>query len=301
MTDSLFSSQMTKPHPLDDQYQLLNLSILAECSHVTVVALNRPSKRNAINRQLWVEIGDAFRRLGSLGDGCRCILLTGKGKAFSAGIDISDPSFFPQPAGGDTEDDDDIAHQGMAFLPKVRAMQECFTALETCSVPVVAAIHGSCIGAGIDLACCCDIRLCAPGTVFSVREVRLGLAADIGTLQRLPKITGHDSRVRELCLTGESFDDQEALRIGFVSRVTHDLWSDAAALCTSISSNSPVAVAGTKRSLVYSRDHTVQEGLDHIASHNAMALMTKDLAASFVAAASRTQPIFEDLPPFSRL
>jgi Delta3,5-Delta2,4-dienoyl-CoA isomerase len=300
MTDSLFSSTETEPHPLDDQYQLLSLSILAKCPHVTVVALNRPSKRNAINRQLWVEIGDAFRRLGSLGDGCRCILLTGQGKAFSAGIDISDQSFFPQSAQGD-DDDDDIAHRGMAFLPKVRAMQECFTALEACYVPVVAAIHGSCIGAGIDLACCCDVRLCAPGTVFSVREVRLGLAADIGTLQRLPTITGHDSRVRELCLTGENFDDHEALRIGFVSRVTHNLWSDAAALCTLISSNSPVAVVGTKRSLVYSRDHTVQEGLDHIASHNAMALMTKDLAASFVAAASRTHPIFEDLPPFSRL
>jgi delta(3,5)-delta(2,4)-dienoyl-CoA isomerase len=248
---------------------------------------------------MWREIGNAFGWLGTQGDGCRCILLTGSGKASSAGIDTSDPSFFPS-----QEDDVDAARKALSFRPKILEMQRCFTAVENCPVPVVAALHGPCIGAGIDLACCADIRLCSPSTMFSIREVRLGLAADVGTLQRLPKIVGHTSRVREICLTGEDFDAVEASRIGFVSRISQtegDLWPMAIKLCKRIASNSPVAVAGTKLSLNYSRDHTVQEGLAHIASHNSMALLTDDLVASFTAAASGNDPTFANLWPHSRL
>jgi delta(3,5)-delta(2,4)-dienoyl-CoA isomerase len=248
---------------------------------------------------MWREIGNVFGLLGTEGDGCRCILLTGSGKAFSAGIDTSDPSFFPSP-----DDHVDAARKAISFRPKILEMQRCFTVVENCSVPVVAAIHGSCIGAGMDLACCADIRLCSPSTMFSIREVRLGLAADIGTLQRLPKIVGHASRVRELCLTGEDFDAAEAWRIGLVGRISQTeehLWPMAIRLCKRIASNSPVAVAGTKLSLNYSRDHTVQEGLAHIASHNSMALLTNDLVASFTAAASGVDPTFADLRSHSRL
>ena len=148
---------------------------------------------------------------------------------------------------------------------------------------------------------CCDIRIAQIGSVFSVREVKLGLAADIGTLQRLPKITGNDSRVRELCFTGETFDHEEAMRIGFVSRVCGNVMEDAMRLSNVIASNSPVAVLGTKRSLVYSRDHSVSEGLRHIALHNSLALMSSDLETAFVAASNREQPKFSDMPPFSRL
>jgi delta(3,5)-delta(2,4)-dienoyl-CoA isomerase len=284
------------PHPLDSEFKFLRVSVPEACPHVVVVSLDRPKKRNAMNSQMWREIGSLFSRLGRLGDGCRCVVLTGSGKAFSAGIDVSDSSFFPEPGG-----ESDIAHRGLAFFPKILEMQKCFTAIEECPVPVIAAIHGNCIGAGVDISCCCDIRLCAPRTIFSVREVKLGLAADVGTLQRFPKVTGNDSRVRELCLTGELFDENEALRIGFVSRVSSDLLSDALKLSNQIASNSPVAVTGTKRSLVYSRDHTVVEGLEHIASHNAMALMTDDLVTAFASAASKSPATFSNLSAFSRL
>jgi delta(3,5)-delta(2,4)-dienoyl-CoA isomerase len=212
-----------KPHPLDDEFRHLKLSIPQESKHIVVVAFNRPKKRNAMSAALWREIGDAFSRLGRLGDDCRCIVLTGIGKAFSAGLDVSDPTLLP--SGGTP--DDDVARLGLAFLPKILDMQRCFTAIEECPVPVIAAIHGSCIGAGVDVACCCDIRIAQAGATFSVREVRIGLAADIGTLQRMPKITGNDSRVRELCFTGETFDHQEAARIGFVSRVSENVMGDA--------------------------------------------------------------------------
>ena len=182
------------------------------------------------------------------------------------------------------ENDDatnDIARRGMAFLPMIQEMQACLTAIELCPVPVICAIHGPCIGAGVDLACCADVRLaCHPQTVFSVREVRLGLAADVGTLQRLPKLCGHGSRVRELCLTGEDFDANEACRIGFVSRLAssvHDLIQDAIQVACTIANHSPVAVVGTKLSLNYSRDHSVSDGLQHVATQNALALMSDDL------------------------
>ena len=249
---------------------------------------------------MWREIGDAFRLLGTLGDGCRCVLLQGNGKAFSAGIDTADSSFFPS----QEDSNDDAARKSLSFRPQIIDMQRCFTALEECPVPVVAAIHGACIGAGIDLACCADVRLCSPSATFSIREVRLGLAADIGTLQRLPKIVGHGSRVRELCLTGEDFGADEAARIGFVSRVSTTeevLIPMAIEICKRIASNSPVAVVGTKFSLNYSRDHSVQNGLEHVASHNAMALLTDDLIASFAAAASGSKPSFANFPVHSRL
>ena len=225
--------------------------------------------------------------MGTNGEDCRCIILMGAGtKAFTSGIDVTDPAFGLASSTDEADVDVDVARRGLRFYPQILEMQRCFTQVEECPVPVIAAIQGSCIGAGIDLASACDIRLCSANATFSVREVKIGLAADVGTLQRFPKITGNDSRVRELCLTGEVFGAQEALRIGFVSRIVLSisesesksrLVSDALALATTIAENSPVAVTGTKRSLVYSRDHTVADGLIHIATHNTSALMTDDL------------------------
>lgn len=180
-------------------------------------------------------------------------------------------------------------------------MQSCFTAIEECPVPVIAAIQGMCIGAGVDLSSACDIRICSDTARFSVREVKIGLAADVGTLQRLPKITGNDSRVRELCLTGEIFSAHEALRIGFVSRISKEATDDAVALAKTISANSPVAVVGTKRSLVYSRDHTVADGLVHIASHNTSALMTDDIPKAMMSAMQKKTVEFGKIPKLSKL
>lgn len=219
---------------------------------------------------------------------------------------MSDPTFF---GGNDTNIDDDdhkkskkridTARRGLAFLPLVQEMQACFTAVETCPVPVIAALHGTCLGAGIDLACCTDIRLSSFDSIFSVREVRLGLAADVGTLQRFPKLCGHGSRIRELCLTGEDFDAQEALRIGFVSRLSERVWEDAIQLAAQVAALSPVAVVGTKTSLNYSRDHSVLDGLHHVATHNALALMTADLGLTGLRRGAR--PTFENMAPHSRL
>uniref|UniRef100_A0A7S4IG97 3-hydroxyisobutyryl-coenzyme A hydrolase n=1 Tax=Odontella aurita TaxID=265563 RepID=A0A7S4IG97_9STRA len=303
------------PHPLDGRFEHLIISSDPGNPGVATVTLDRPRKRNAINSKMWSEIGEAFRLLGSTGDGTRCVLLRGSGRAFCAGIDTSDPSFGLIDAGsegddGDEEDGDgppDVARRYLSFRPKILEMQGAISALESCPVPVVAAVHGPCVGAGVDLITAADVRLCSPSSVFSVREARIGLTADVGTLQRFPKVVGHGSRVRELCFTGEDFDAEEAERIGLVSRVTQSdasLIGEAMDVCRRIARNSPVAVAGTKLSLNYSRDHTVADGLEHIAAHNAAALMTGDIVASFVASAGGGDgevPLFAKLMPHARL
>jgi len=245
-------------HPLSKEFLHLQIEIITcgssssaattggtGSSHIVLVTLNRIRKRNAINRIMWREIGEVFSLLGRMEDDCRVIILTGAGTAaFSSGIDISDPSLMMV-----SLDRDDIARKGLAFMPKILDMQRCFTAIEECPIPVIAVIQGSCIGAGIDMASACDIRICTKTAQFAVREVKIGLAADVGTLQRFPKITGNDSRIRELCLTGELFSAQEALEIGFVSRVCSNdsIMNDGVKLAKAIAANSPVAVMGTKK------------------------------------------------------
>ena len=278
------------------------------------------------------------------GEDCRAIILTGAGSvAFTSGLDITDPSLL-QPDHDDDADadhageytqnpdsDPDVARMGVAKLfPKIIAMQRCFTQIEKCPIPVIAAINGLCLGGGMDLASVCDVRICSEEAKFAVREVCVGLAADVGTLQRLPIITGNDSRVRELCYTGEIFTATEALELGFVSRIcgagrnshgaqqhpnttstTTALMTEALALAIKIAANSPLAVMGTKRSLVYSRDHSVAEGLHHIATHNALALMTQDIPLAIrsssknggkgIASNKRMMPKFTRIPKFSKL
>jgi Delta3,5-Delta2,4-dienoyl-CoA isomerase len=284
----------TVPHSINDHYEFIEISICPDAAHVAIVRLDRPRKRNALNATMWSEIGRVFREIGSLGDGCRCILLSGNGSAFCSGIDVNDPSLFQFPH-------HNVAHSGIAFLAKLKDMQDCFTALELCSVPVVAAIHGCCIGGGIDLMCAAGVRLCHPDTVFSVREVALGLAAAVGTLQRLPKIAGNSSLVNELCLTGREFSAEEALQMGMVSRVTENVFIDALALCSIISCHSPVAVHGTKKALLYARDHSVADGLDQIGAFNSLALQGQDVQKGFTALTRKQKPTYSNIPAFSRL
>lgn len=283
-------------HPLDAQFEHLQIQWHDNNPHVIVVALNRPQKRNALSRQLWKEIGSAFSTLGRTGDGGRCIILRGAGETFCAGIDLTDPSFLP------SSESENVAHTGLTFLDQLSDMQAAFTALEQCPLPIIAAIHGSCIGAGVDLITACDVRLCTSATVFCVKEVAVGLSADVGTLQRLPKIVGNQSWVREVCLSARSIPAEEALQVGLVSRVAaseQELAEMVDKLAGSIAAHSPVAVRGTKQALVYARDHTVEDGLQQIAAFNALALQGPDLMLAWHA---RGRPaVYPDVPAHSRL
>jgi len=260
------------------------------------VAMNRPRKRNAQNRLMWVETGQLFSLISSDSD-VRVVVLSGNGKAFTAGLDISAlADTGSELSGGDEEID--VARKGLRIEPGIALPQESFTAIEKCRVPVIAAIHGACIGAGIDMSTACDVRYCSQDAYFSIREVAVGLAADVGTLQRLPKVVGNDSFVRELAYTARDFTSAEAKEFGLVSRVFNtreEMFGAALALAKSIAAMSPIAVAATKRSLVFSRDNPVSVGLEHVRVLNMLNLQSDDLTKSAMAAFSKEKPTFSKL------
>lgn len=240
------------------------LSVTVPKPFVYQVELNRPTKLNALNKTMWLEIGKCFDDL-ALDENCRSIVITGAGKLFTAGIDLNDMMSLSS----EIAEAEDIARKAKIFSILIEKYQKSMTSLEKCNKPVIAAVHGPCVGAGIDMITAADIRYCSKDAWFQVTEVSIGMAADVGTLQRLPKVIGSDSLVRELCYTGRKCHSADALSCGLVSKVFDDkesMVSGALDLAAEIASKSPVAVQGTKFNLVYSRDHTVQEGLDHIVS-----------------------------------
>ncbi|KAJ3408065.1 putative enoyl CoA hydratase [Chytridiales sp. JEL 0842] len=247
--------------------------------------------------ELWREVRECFYQIKSDSDVRAVVISGGDSKGFSAGLDLGDFTSLLSFEG-------DHARAALKFLPMVDLMQESFTAIEECNKPVVAAIHGVCIGGGVDLITACDIRYCSEDALFSVREVDIGLAADVGTLQRLPKVVGNQSWVREVCMTARNFGAAEASQQGLVSGVVKDkavLVEHCMKLAKSLASKSPVAVAGTKHVLNYSRDHTVAEGLKYVGLWNASMLNTEDLAVAFQASMKKQKPNFSNgFRPLSR-
>ncbi|XP_023667925.2 delta(3,5)-Delta(2,4)-dienoyl-CoA isomerase, mitochondrial isoform X2 [Paramormyrops kingsleyae] len=271
------------------------LSVTRPASMVTQVELHRPEKRNAMNKAFWSEMVDCFSQIAEDPE-CRVVVVTGAGKVFTSGIDLMDMAGnILQPTG------DDAARISWNLRRLVKKYQETFSVLEKCPKPVVVAVHGACVGAGVDLITACDIRLCTQDAWFQVKEVDIGLAADVGTLQRLPKVIGSRSLVNELALTSRKMYSDEAKSSGLVSRVFPDketMMSGAMELAEEIASRSPVAVQGTKINLIYSRDHSVAEGLEYMATWNMSMLQTQDVIKSAQASMEKKSP---KEVPFSKL
>ncbi|XP_068159606.1 delta(3,5)-Delta(2,4)-dienoyl-CoA isomerase, mitochondrial [Drosophila tropicalis] len=258
------------------------------------VELNRPSKLNAFNRQMWIEIKDCFEHL-AINPDCRSIVISGSGKHFTAGIDLTSMMNLGQ----ELADVDDYARKGVIVERLIKLYQDSISSLERCPKPVIAAVHRGCIGAGVDLITATDIRYSTQDAFFQVKEVDIGMAADVGSLQRLPRVIGNQSLVRELCYTGRRFDAAEAEHCGLLSRVFPDkesMISGAVALAEIIATKSPIAIQTTKESLVYSQEHTNQEGLDHIRIINKLNLQSEDLAQAVAAQLTKDEkPVFAKL------
>ncbi|KAJ3114903.1 hypothetical protein HK100_001523 [Physocladia obscura] len=209
---------------------------------------------------MWRELRECFSTLTNVFPDARAVVVSGVGRGFTAGLDLSDAALGAS--------NGDPARAGFGFLDVVYSLQASLSAIETCRIPVIAAVHGPCIGAGIDLITACDVRYAAVNTVFSVKEVDVGLAADVGTLQRLPKVVGNSSWVHEICLTARNFTAAEALEHQLVSKVVdgsvEQVLEVAIKIASLIAEKSPVAVAGTKNVLKYSRDHSVEDGLKYV-------------------------------------
>lgn len=270
------------------------LAITTPKPFVFHVELNRPKKLNAINKEMWLEIRDCFESL-AINKDCRVIVLSAAGKHFCAGIDLASMMNLGQ----EMSDSDDVARKGIVLERTIKIYQDSITAVERCAKPVIMAVHHGCIGAGVDLITAADIRYSTQDAFFQVKEVDIGMAADVGTLQRFPKVIGSQSLARELCFTGRRFLAEEAERCGLISRVFADkdtLLNGALDLAADIASKSPIAVQTTKESMVYSLEHTNQEGLDHIRLINKLHLQSEDLANAVAAQLTKDEkPIFAKL------
>ena len=270
-----------------DKYTTLRVTSPAE--YVCHVELNRPDSLNSMNRQFFSELTECFQQV-SFDASVRCVMLSGAGRFFSSGLDLKDANIL-------TSDESDVGRKALhLFRNAVTTFQQSISSLEKCPKPVLCAIHSGCIG--VDLVTAGDIRIATSDTYFQIKEIDIGLAADIGTLQRFQKVMGNDSLFRELVYTGRKLLCDEALKIGLISSIfvsKDEMMKFALETCKVIASKSPIAIQASKVNINYSRDHSVREGLEYIAAWNMSMLQSEDLIKSIMAAVSKEKPIFSKL------
>ena len=258
--------------------------------HIATITLNRPDKANAMNLAMWHEIRKAFQWVDATPD-ARVAILQGEGKLFTAGIDLQ----MMMGLGAQIQNDCE-GRMRESLRNVILDLQDTLTSLERCRKPVLAAIHGGCIGGGIDLIACADMRYCSSDAYFSIKEIDIGMVADVGTLQRLPKLIG-DGMARELAYTGRRVDATEAREIGLVNRVFDSreaLQAGVREIAAAIAAKSPLSIRGSKEMINYARDHTVADGLNYVATWNAAMLMSDDLQKAMMAGMSKQTPAFKD-------
>ena len=279
------SSGSASPSFKVPDYETLDVSVEQK---VATVCLNRPDKANSMNLAMWDELQACFEWLDNE-PGIRAVVLAGNGKHFCAGLDLA---MFGDVIGQAT----DPARRAEQLRRTILRLQGNLNAIENCRVPVLAAIHSTCIGGGVDMTSCADMRYASADAFFSIREIDIGMTADVGTLQRLPKIVP-DGVVRELAYTGRNMDADEALRVGFVNRVFEDrdtMLREVTLIAHTIAEKSPLAVRGTKEMLLYSRDHSVAEGLNYIATWNAGMMSQADIQAGVLAQMEKRKAQYDD-------
>ena len=257
--------------------------------HIATVSFNRPDKANALHEKAWEEMPLIFRELHENPE-VRVIVLQGEGRNFCAGIDLTVLMNLQRFHTISCEGRKRETLRGFIFK-----LQNAITAIEECRKPVIAAIHGACIGGGVDIVAACDMRYCTEDAYFSIKEIDLGLVADIGTLQRLPKIL-QPGIVAEMAYTGRNVAGAEAASIGLCNRTyasQEDLQNGVQELATTIAAKSPLCIRGTKEMLLYTRDHTVAESLNYMTAWNASMLLSNDLLEAFAANMEKRSPKFE--------
>ena len=288
---------MNKLEVGDQKHYQSNYFDIEFLGHVAHIKLNRPEKRNAMNWDFW---RDLPKIVGDIDTNARarCIVLSSTGPVFSAGLDLSlfgQDVFASSKTAKMNEKELQTPQNFMSFLS---FLQDSISSLQKARIPVICAIQGGCIGGGVDLICSADIRLATNDAFFSIRETKIGMVADVGTFPRIVKLLP-EGIVKELAFTGRNFSAQEAKEYGFVNRLyeSHDaLIEGALEIANEIASNSPAAVYGCKRVIDFSRDHTIDEGLEWINMWNASMLSQSELMEGFQSYKSKKEGNFAELP-----
>ncbi len=253
------------------------------------VYLNRPAKLNAMHQPAWEESIPIFTDLDRDED-IKVVIVAGKGKCFSAGIDLIGmanalPEILEKDQKGGTK---------WKLLPKIQAMQETMTCIERCRKPVIAAVHGFCLGAGLDMITACDIRLCSNDATFSLREAGVGFVADVGVLQRIPHIVGQGI-ARELAYTAKHIDAKRAREILLINEVFESreaLMQAAEMMAMEIAENSPLAVQASKNVLNFGVGKNIDDGLRYVASISSNIIPSNDLMEAVAAMMEKRKPKF---------
>ncbi len=269
------------------QFETLSVTLDAQ---IATVRLNRPDKANAMNLAMWHDLRSAFRWVDATPE-ARVAILEGEGKCFTAGIDLQ----MMAGLGAQIEDKCD-GRMREALRSVILDLQDTLSSLERCRKPVLAAVHGACIGGGIDLITCADMRYCSSDAYFSIKEIDIGMVADVGTLQRLPRLIG-EGMARELAYTARRVEAHEAREMGLVNRVfasREALQQGVREIAATIAAKSPLSIRGTKEMITYARDHSVADGLNYVATWNAAMLMSEDLQNAMSAAITKQAATFRD-------
>ena len=256
------------------------------------IRFNRPEKRNSMNEDFWTMFPKEVEGLDDSGE-IRALIVSSTGPHFSAGIDLS---MFKDDI-VENETDNEMGRSRGYFLQQLRFLQNAVSCLEAARFPVVTAVQGGCIGGGIDLITAADIRICTKDAFFLIEEINVGLAADIGTIQRLPKIIPAGI-AREWTMLGEKVSADRAKEVGLVSSL-HDnheeMMKDAFEIAEKLASKTPLAMWVTKETLNYSRDHTVKESLENVALWNAATLHKEDVMSTMMSKMQKKKPEYRNL------
>jgi enoyl-CoA hydratase len=268
-------------------WQTMTLTLEGPIAHVQ---LCRAAELNTMTPAFWTEIIEVFAAIDA-DPAIRAVILSSTGKHFSAGLDLAGAGDLLADGSGDP------GRHREQLRRKIKALQESFSVIDRCRVPVIAVIQGGCIGGGVDMVTACDMRIGTADCFLTVQEINIGIVADVGTLQRLPHLLPQ-GLVRELCYTGRRMAADEALRWGLLNSVAPDAHSALGAardLAKTITSKSPLAMTGIKTVLNAGRDQSIAESLDYVATWNAGMLISVDVAAAIEAQQARRDGDFSNL------
>ncbi len=264
-------------------------------SGIAHLQLNRPERMNTMSPPFFPALRDAVRRLDDAGN-VRALVISSTGRHFCAGMALD---VF---GSGDLQLTTADARSRLAFQETLRRLIDCFSALDEARYPVICAVQGGCVGGALDLATACDIRVCSADAFFTVQEITIGMTADLGVLQRLPKIVP-PGVARQMAYTGERLGAERALAVGLVNAVLVDASATldhAMALAREIAAKSPLAIAGSKLALNYARDHSTAAALQQMTLLQSAIFDTAEMAVAIAAWKAKTDADFEPLAPVER-